>query len=148
MAQPRAPADPGELSLLPGWWELAVVQAAIGLVAVGIWRGRRLGPILSERLPVSVRAAETVEGHGRLYYRLRARDRAAMSLRAGARRRLSRVLGHGEDAAALSASVAARTGQQPGAVHQILFGPVPDTDDHLVDLARDLHRLEQEARRL
>jgi hypothetical protein len=148
MAQQPAPTRTGEPSLLPAWWEPAVVQAVIGLLAVGVWRGRRLGPILTERLPVTVRAAETVEGHGRLYYRLRARDRAAGSLRAGARRRLSRVLGHGEDAAALSASVAARTGQEPALVHRILFGPVPDTDDHLVDLARDLDRLEQEARRL
>jgi hypothetical protein len=149
MARSQTPTDgDADPTLLPGWWELAVVQAVIGLVAVGIWRGRRLGPILSERLPVTVRAAETVEGHGRLYYRLRARDRAAERLRAGARQRLSRVLGHAEDPAALSGSVAARTGQEAGVVHQLLFGPAPDTDDHLVGLARDLDRLEQEARRL
>ena len=69
--------------LLPAWWQIGVVQAFVALVVVGIWRGRRLGPILSERLPVRVRAAETVEGHGRLYYRLNARDQAAEALRAG-----------------------------------------------------------------
>ena len=32
--------------LLPVWWQIGVVQAFVALVVVGIWRGRRLGPIL------------------------------------------------------------------------------------------------------
>ncbi len=80
-------------TLLPPWWQIAVVQAFLGLVVVGIWRGRRLGPILVEPLPVAVRAAETVEGHGRLYHRLGARDRAAEALRSGTRARLGRAYG-------------------------------------------------------
>jgi hypothetical protein len=135
-------------TLLPPWWQLAVVQAAIALVVVGIWRGRRLGPILSEQLPVRVRAAETVEGHGRLYYRLAARDRAAEALRSGTRRRLSRAYGHADDQLALSAAVAARTGREPTLVRRILDGPPPDTDDDLVGLASELDRIEQEARQL
>ena len=55
----------------------------MAFLVVGVWRGRRLGPIMTEPLPVTVRAAETVEGHGRLYHRLNARDRAANALRAG-----------------------------------------------------------------
>jgi hypothetical protein len=149
-----APAPQGTTStterptLLPPWWEVAVLQAAIALVVVGIWRGRRLGPILSERLPVRVRAAETVEGHGRLYYRLSARDRAAEALRAGARRRLSRAYGHADDALALSAAVAARTGRESAQLRHILDGPAPATDDDLVGLASELDRIEQEARQL
>ena len=90
-----------------------MVQFALAFWSSAIWRGRRLGPILSERLPVTVRAAETVEGHGRLYYRLSARDRAAGALRAGSRQRLSRAFGHADDALALSAAVGARTGRDP-----------------------------------
>jgi Domain of unknown function (DUF4350) len=37
-----------------------------GLVVV-LWRARRLGPPVPEPLPVIVRAAEAIEGHGRLY---------------------------------------------------------------------------------
>ncbi len=134
--------------LLPPWWQIGVVQAFLALVVVGIWRGRRLGPIISEQLPVRVRAAETVEGHGRLYYRLNAYDRAARSLRAGARQRLGRSFGQADDELALSAAVATRTGRDTGQVRRILFGPFPTTDDQLVALARDLDQLEQEARQL
>jgi hypothetical protein len=135
-------------SLLPPWWQIAVVQCAVAFVVVAIWRGRRLGPILSEPLPVRVRAAETVEGHGRLYSRLTARDRAAEALRAGAITRLSRAFGHAEDPAALSDALARRTGRDPAEVRRLLFEAVPGSDDDLVNLARYLDRLEQEARRL
>lgn len=138
----------GRPTLLPPWWEIAVVQAAIALVVVGIWRGRRLGPILSEPLPVRVRAAETVEGHGRLYDRLNARDRAAEALRMGARTRLSRAFGHDNDPLALSEAVGSRTGRGGQQVRTLLFGPAPNTDDQLVTLTTDLDRLEQEARTL
>lgn len=149
--------DPG---LLPPWWQIGVVQAALALAVVGVWRGRRLGPILTERLPVRVRAAETVEGHGRLYYRLGALDQAAHWLRVGARERLGRAFGSAgsgsppgrpgsaEDELALSASVAQRTGRDAGTVRMILFGPQPTNDDQLAILAKDLHQLEQEARQL
>lgn len=143
-----APAEDADPTLLPSWWALGVVQAALGLVVVGIWRGRRLGPILTEALPVTVRASETVEGHGRLYYRLNARDRAAEALRTGARLRLSRVFGHARDPVALSEVVGSRTGRDAGQVRALLFGPPPDTDDHLVELTRNLDQLEQEARQL
>jgi hypothetical protein len=135
-------------SLLPPWWPIAVTQCAVAFLVVAIWRGRRLGPILSEPLPVRVRAAETVEGHGRLYHRLAARDRATEALRAGSIARLSRAFGHAEDPLALSAAVARRTGRDPAEVRRMLFEAVPGSDDDLVNLARHLDRLEQEARRL
>jgi len=135
-------------TLLPGWWQLAVVQFFVAFVVAAIWRGRRLGPIMVEPLPVSVRASETVEGHGRLYHRLDARDRAADALRTGSRARLSRAYGHADDPHALSAAVASRTGRDPAKVRALLYDAMPNNDDDLVDLARDLDRLEQEARRL
>lgn len=133
-------------TLLPTWWQFAVAQAFIGLIAVGIWRGRRLGPIMSEQLPVTVLASETVEGHARLYHRIAARDRAAAALRSGCRRRLSAAYGHREDAEQLAQLIADRTGRDLLQVRQLLSGPVPEDDDQLIQLARDLDRLEQEAR--
>ena len=62
-------------------------------VLAALWRGRRLGPIVAERLPVVVRAAETVEGHGRLYRARRLADRAAAALRDAARGRILPLLG-------------------------------------------------------
>ncbi|MGI8761919.1 MAG: DUF4350 domain-containing protein, partial [Jatrophihabitantaceae bacterium] len=83
-------AGPGAPSL----WQLFPDGAhrAFGwLIVLGVllvlWRARRLGPVVSEPLPVVVRSAEVVEGHGRLYRRARAHDRAAAALRAGSSQR-------------------------------------------------------------
>lgn len=148
MARPEGRDGPDAPSLLPPWWPIALTQAAVAFGVAAVWRGRRLGPILVEPLPVTVRAAETVEGHGRLYHRLDAYDRAADALRSGTVARLSRTFGHAEDPLALSAAVAARTGRGEAQVRALLFDARPASDDDLVDLARDLDRLEQEARRL
>jgi hypothetical protein len=135
-------------TLLPSWWQLAVVQAFVAVAVLAVWRGRRLGPILVEPLPVSVRASETVEGHGRLYQRIGARDRAAAGLRGRCRVRLGRAFGHVDDVEALSAVVAGRTGQDVRSVQHLLGGPPPATDDDLLNLAMSLDQLEQEASRL
>jgi hypothetical protein len=135
-------------SLLPPWWPIALAQMAVAFLVVAVWRGRRLGPIITEPLPVTVRASETVEGHGRLYHRLNAYDRAAGALRAGVVGRLSRAYGHADDPLALSGALADRTGLDPMQVRRMLVDARPTTDDDLVNLARDLDRLEQEARRL
>lgn len=69
------------MDLIPsrvGWIALQLCLA-VGFVA--LWRGRRIGPLVAEELPVVVRASETVEGRGRLYRSRRARDRAASALR-------------------------------------------------------------------
>lgn len=135
-------------TLLPGWWEMAVVQAFLAVVVLGVWRGRRLGPILVEALPVTVRASETVVGHGRLYYRLGARARAAQALRAAAQRRLARRFGHAHDPDQLSAVLAGRTGRDVRSVYDVLYGAPPEDDGQLRDLAVELDQLEQEASRL
>lgn len=147
MARPGSPtATPPPL--LPPWWPIAGAQAAVAFGIVAVWRGRRLGPIMTEPLPVTVRAAETVEGHGRLYHRLDAYDRAAAALRAGTLARLGRAYGQASDPLALSAALADRTGLDPVAVRRILVDARPAGENDLVSLARDLDRLEQEARRL
>lgn len=134
-------------SLLPPGWIHAVWLAVLALVVVAVWRGRRLGPILVEDLPVVVSAAETVEGHGRLYGRLGARDTAASHLRTAAIGRLARRLGHATDPEALAQGVADRTGRPYGEVRALLDGPSPTSDADLVTLKRQLDALEQEARR-
>jgi hypothetical protein len=143
-----AGTDTGPPGLLPAWWPIALAQAAVAFGILAVWRGRRLGPIMTEPLPVTVRAAETVEGHGRLYHRLNAYDRAASALRTGVVGRLSRAYGHADDPLALSAVLARRTGLDPVQVRRMLVDARPTTDADLVNLARDLDRLEQEARRL
>lgn len=136
-----AQADP----FLPQWFVTAMWGLALAVVVVAIWRGRRFGPILDERLPVVVKASETVEGAGRLYMRIQARDQAARHLRAATLRRLSRLYGP-SDPAALAEVVAARVGRATSDVRAILAGPDPTTDAELLQLRQALDTLEQEAR--
>jgi hypothetical protein len=136
----------GEASLLDlapsqvGW---AALQLCLAVILVAWWRGRRLGPLVAEQLPVVVRASETVEGRARLYRAHRARDRAAGALRTAALTRLLPRLGLGRNAApsAVTAAVAQRTGRDSGAV---LFGPAPGTDTELLELAHQLDDLERQ----
>ena len=75
--------------LAPDW--VAVLGPWLTFVALlaVIWRGRRLGPLVFEPLPVIVKAAETAEGRARLYHDAHAVDRAADNLRAGTLVRLA-----------------------------------------------------------
>jgi hypothetical protein len=130
------------LALVPWPAYLILIQLAVAVALAAVWRARRLGPLIAERLPVVVRASETVEGHGRLYQARRARDRAAAELRAAARDRISRLTGTDPDPRVL----AARTEQDPDTITRLLSGPAPETDADLVALADGLDTLERKVR--
>ena len=131
-------------SLVPGPVWAVVIQLGIVVVLLALWRMRRLGPLVTEPLPVVVRACETVEGHGRLYRSRRARDRAAAALRDAALGRIVIRLGLPQNVTADAAcqELASRTGRDSGEIRAILFGPVPGDDAALVKLAADLDALE------
>ncbi|TGJ97711.1 DUF4350 domain-containing protein, partial [Actinotalea fermentans ATCC 43279 = JCM 9966 = DSM 3133] len=61
---------------LPPWVPVVLVQLLVVALFAALWRGRRLGPLVTEDLPVVVRAAETTRGRGRLYRRSRSRGHA------------------------------------------------------------------------
>jgi hypothetical protein len=111
-----------------------------------VWKGRRIGPLVAEQLPVVVRASETVEGRGRLYRSRRARDRAAEALRTATLQRMMPRLGLGHDAEppAVAQAVAERCGLNPQAVAHTLFGPPPASDPDLVNLAHELDNIERQ----
>lgn len=138
----------------PSVWQLfpdGVHRAFAWLLALGVllvlWRSRRLGPVVAEPLPVVVRAAEVVEGHGRLYRRAHARDRAAAALRAASAQRLARRLGlqRGLPGAELAAAVAPVSHRPQQEVLDLLSGAVPTDDGALVRLAGQLDALERAA---
>lgn len=128
--------------LVPHWLHLVRWQLALAVGVLALWRGRRLGRVVQERLPVVVRASETVEGHGRMYQSARARAAAAEALREPARRALTR-LAHGGSVtpAVLVDLVAARSARAPADVQALLYGPTPTDDAALVRLARGLDAL-------
>ncbi|MBI3225041.1 MAG: DUF4350 domain-containing protein [Mycolicibacterium cosmeticum] len=126
------------------YWAVLQLCLAVGLIAW--WRGRRLGPLVAEDLPVVVRASETVEGRARLYRSRRARDRAAAALRAATLTRLLPRLGLGASAtdAAVTQAVSRRGDQDPNSVAHSLFGPAPSSDAELHTLAHQLDDIERQ----
>ncbi|MCX9190207.1 DUF4350 domain-containing protein [Carbonactinospora thermoautotrophica] len=110
--------------LLPAGWRWAAVQLWIAVALLALWRVRRLGPVVTEPLPVVVRAAETVEGRARLYRRAHAREHAAATLRAATLSRIVPLLGLPREPApaAVVAAVARRTGRPPHLVAALLYG--------------------------
>ena len=139
---------PDDLSVWPPWTTPAVALLLATVVLLALARGRRLGRLVREPLPVVVRAIETTESRGRLYRRAGDRARAAAVLRSGTTERLTRRLavgrGAGPHAVVHAASLA--TGRPPGEVADILFGPAPPDDVALIRLAQQLTDLEERVR--
>jgi Domain of unknown function (DUF4350) len=132
--------------LIPDHVTWIVVQLCLTVALLAFWKGRRIGPLVAERMPVVVRASETVEGRGRLYRSRRASDRAAEALRnATLQRMLPRLgLGHNTAPPAVVQAVAERSGLHAQAVAHTLFGPPPATDADLVNLAHELDNIERQ----
>ena len=131
--------------LIPPQVTWLVWQLVLVVVLLALWKGRRVGPLVAERLPVVVRASETVEGRGRLYRSRRARDRAADALRTSTLQRMLPRLGLPPNAepSTVAQAVATRSGLNPAAVTHTLYGPAPATDTDLVNLARELDDMER-----
>jgi hypothetical protein len=129
--------------LVPGLWLLLVVA-----LAVVVWRGRRLGPLAQEPLPVTIKAVETTRNLGRLYRRSGDTRHAATVLRTASRARLAERLRlpHRVDPARLAEEVAARTGRSPGEIASLIdpFASPPGTDRELAALAQRLTELDRE----
>lgn len=136
------------LSLIPLPAYLVAIQLGVAAVLAALWRARRLGPLVAERLPVVVRASETAEGHAGLYRSRRARGQAAAALRAAMLARTLPALGLAPDArpGEVISAVSARSGSGGKAIEAMLFGPAPRDDAALVALADDLDALEREVR--
>jgi hypothetical protein len=138
----------------PTVWQLfpdGARRAFAWLLVLGVllvlWQGRRFGPVVTEPLPVLVRSAEVVEGHGRLYRRAGARDRAAAALRAAAAARLGARFGlqRGAGLPALVAALTPATGRSPADLTQLLGGAPPGDDAALLRLAAELDAVEAAA---
>ena len=109
-----APSGDGSLAdLVPPQVPWAVGTLGLAVLLAALWRGRRLGPVVVEPVPVVVRAAETVEGRGRLYRAHRAREQAAGNLRSAAVSRITTWVGatSGTTPQRIVEAVSARVGQ-------------------------------------
>ncbi|WP_328693189.1 DUF4350 domain-containing protein [Streptomyces phaeochromogenes] len=146
--------DAGDRSffdLMPSGWLWGTLQLFFAAILAALWRARRLGPLVPEKLPVAIRASETVEGRARLYRKSNARDRAAAALRSTTRTRLAPLVGVSPAQAhapeALLPALSAQLHREGQALHSLLFGPPPSDDAALIALADQLDALEREVRR-
>lgn len=131
-------------TLTPEWVTPAILLLLLAGVIAGIARGQRFGPLVTETLPVTVRASETMHGRARLTAKAGDSAHAAAALRDGALRRLAARLGLTARSSPVEIADAAsdRLRVPRGSLHQLLTGPLPGTDSELVDTARRLAELE------
>lgn len=147
VASLAGPGSSGPQVITTAAW-MVVWQLIFAVLLAAGWRIRRLGALIPERLPVVVRASETVEGHARLYQARRARDRAAAQLRHAMLGRIMIPLGlpRGSAPPAITQAIAGRSRLPEPMIAHVLFGPAPGSDADLVTLARQLDELEREVR--
>ena len=143
-----SPAGPPSAELTPQWVPGVMILLLLVFLAAAFWRGRRLGPLVVENLPVVVRASETMEGRARLYQKSSARLHALDALRIGAIQRLATHCGLSRLAEVdeVVAAAAALTGTDRIRVRDLLVDAVPASDRELVRLSDDLLELERAAR--
>lgn len=138
-------AQPSLDSFVPPWLTPTILLALASLLGVLVWRGRRFGPLVEERLPVIVEASETMQGRGRLYAQQRARLRALDNLRIGTTTRLAKSLGlaRASHVQEIITSSAAILGANRAAVAWTLLDAVPASEAELLDLSQALLTLER-----
>ncbi|MEV5491889.1 DUF4350 domain-containing protein [Streptomyces bobili] len=137
--------------LIPSGWLWGTLQLFVAAALAALWRARRLGPLVPERLPVAIRASETVEGRARLYRKADARDRAATALRSTTRTRLAPLVGvpvtQAHTPETLLPALSTHLHGDGQTLHALLFGLPPADDAGLITLADQLDALEREVRR-
>jgi hypothetical protein len=131
---------------LPPWVALTAVLAAIVFLGAAFWRGRRLGPVVVERLPVFVRSSETVEGRARLYQKSSARTHAIDGLRMGTLSRLAKLCGLPGRASLTDVigAVSRATGRTEPELRSLLVDRVPASDSDMMSISDALLALESE----
>ncbi|WP_424935328.1 MULTISPECIES: DUF4350 domain-containing protein [Bacteria] len=131
-------------SLTPTWVTPAIVLLFVAAIVAAIWRGRRLGPLVAESLPVMVRASETMQGRARLTAKAADARHAGAALREGTAARLAARLGlaPGTVPETVADASADRVRASRDSVRDLLAGPLPASDIELIAFARRLAALE------
>lgn len=131
--------------VLPDAFLPSVVLLVLALLAAMVWRGRRLGPVVTEPLPAIIRSVETTRSRGRMYHRAQDRERALAVLQLAARRRLAVRVGltrHAPPHQVVQA-LAEATGRHTDELHRLLVDTSAPDDETLVRIAREVRSLEE-----
>jgi len=144
-----APSEGSSRSIAPAWFGPGLAVATSAVLFLCLWRGRRLGRLVTEPLPVIVRAVETTESRGRMYRKSHDRTRALAVLQLATRRRLTAYLGLSASSAvsSVAAAAAAVSGRSYDNVLDLLSSLTVHDDSSLLELANNLIALEKEVRR-
>lgn len=144
-----SPSESSSRSIAPAWFGPGVALATSAVVFLCLWRGRRLGRLVTEPLPVIVRAIETTESRGRMYRKSRDRARALAVLQLATRRRVAAYLGlsASSSVSSVAAAAAAVSGRSYHDVLNLLSSSAAHDDPSLLQLANTLIALEKEVHR-
>ncbi|GAA1226789.1 DUF4350 domain-containing protein [Rhodoglobus aureus] len=131
--------------LAPDWVLPVVWLTALTLLAAALWRGRRFGPLVIEKLPVTVRSSETMQGRARLYEKTAARLHALDALRIGSIRRLAALCGMASTASVddVINRIAVLIDLPVAQLRRLLVDVAPTNDNDLLALSDELLTLEQ-----
>lgn len=129
--------------LFPPWLWTTVGLVALIMAVLALAAARRMGPPVTEPMPVTARLRESVEGRGRLYRRARQHSVTLDVLRQAAVARLAGMLGMPArtPVGTLLDLVSERTGLTRKTVDGILRDDRPRDNAELVDATRRLDRL-------
>ncbi len=132
----------------PDWSVPALIVVAGAVLLLLLWRGRRLGPLVHEPLPVVVPAHEITTARGQLYRKARDTERAGAVLRYATRERLREQLRlpPGCPPETLVEATAAATGRDPAQIRELLFGPPAGDETTMTSVAQQLSTVERQVR--
>lgn len=134
--------------LTPPWVSPVIALMIVAAIAAALWRGIRFGPLVAERLPVTVRGEETSVGRAHLYERADDLSHVAELLRHGTRARLARLLGLAGSIGAgeLHSAVAVALNSAVEPIRETLSGSAPTNRRELTQLSERLAHLEADVR--
>ncbi|MDO5049848.1 MAG: DUF4350 domain-containing protein [Actinomycetaceae bacterium] len=136
----------GVWGLLPRWTYSSAMLLILAALAFMLYRGRRFGPLASERLPVTVKSSETVIAHGHLLYQTKDAAWAIGALQSQTRRRIRKALLLPDEISQSDfiTTVARRSGRSDQEIHMLLFAPYVGNESQLVQRAKELDALIEE----
>jgi len=138
--------DKSLTQLIPPRAKEGLVELAIALLLVGLWRARRLGRPVLETPLVELPGSELVVAVGNLLQQGGRLDDAAAILRATLRRAIGEQLGVPPTVTpdTMASVVAGRTGLDANMILATVAGPPPTTEAELVALAGHADTIRQE----
>lgn len=142
-------SDSAKPDIMPVQFTNAIILLFAAIIVFAAAKGRRLGRVVNEDLPVVVHGAETVYGRARLYQRAKVFDASARSARRYAARQIGASLHIPAPASAaeMTNAISQYTGRNPQEVYALLYGEDPKTTQELLHLLKDLRKLMTDTQR-